>query len=120
MLRKLVLSNLLLVMSLAVMAQATTATIAGQITNTKGEALPSSTVTVTLTTTGTKHNILTLQDGRFTIPNLRVGGPYTIEISHVGYHSKTIDNVMLNLGHTFAVDEVLIESAGELGAIVVV
>jgi hypothetical protein len=47
---------------------------------------------------GTRYSGVTSEQGRATIPGMRVGGPYRVTASIVGYQAQTIDNVMLTLG----------------------
>ena len=39
-------------------------------------------------------------DGRFNLVNLRIGGPYTITVSYVGYSDQSFTDVFLTLGKT--------------------
>src|SRR6188768_390744 len=79
-------------------AQVTTATISGIVRSSKGEPLPSATVKVEYPNAGISHTLTTKADGRFTLPNLRVGGPYRITVDHVSHQSKVSDNIFLDLG----------------------
>jgi hypothetical protein len=79
-------------------AQVTTATVVGIVKNAEGKALSGATVLVEFADAGVRQNVITLNDGRFTIPFLRVGGPYKITISSVGYQAITLDNLQLDLG----------------------
>lgn len=56
-------------------AQVTTASISGKVTGANEELLGAN-VTATHTPTGTLYGVTTQLDGSFTIPNMRVGGPY--------------------------------------------
>jgi hypothetical protein len=51
---------------------------------------------------GTSYETATQTDGRFVIPNMRVGGPYTITVTYVGqgnaFAPKTVENLAVNLG----------------------
>jgi outer membrane receptor protein involved in Fe transport len=79
-------------------AQVTTATVVGIVKNAEGKALTGATVLVEFPDAGVRQNVITLNDGRFTIPFLRVGGPYKITITSVGYQAITLDNLQLDLG----------------------
>ncbi len=79
-------------------AQVTTATLNGVVMDEKGEALPGATVSAVHEPTGTQYGISVRPDGKFTLPNLRVGGPYTIEGRFVGYKSQKYTNISLSLG----------------------
>lgn len=51
---------------------------------------------------GTSYEATTRSDGRFAIPNMRIGGPYTVTVNYVGagtaFAPKTVQEVMVNLG----------------------
>jgi hypothetical protein len=71
-------------------AQVTTSSIAGIISDGSGNGLPGATVSAVHLPTGTQYGVSTRAEGQFTLPNLRVGGPYRIVISYVGYQSAEI------------------------------
>lgn len=83
---------------LSAQAQTTTASIYGFIRDDKGENLPGATVSAIHVPTGAQYGVTTQSAGEYTLPNLYVGGPYTITISYVGYQTETIQNVFLSLG----------------------
>jgi hypothetical protein len=56
----------------------TTAAITGKVTSATGEALPGANVIAVHTPSGTTYGTSSRNDGRFGLPGLRVGGPYTI------------------------------------------
>ena len=66
-------------------AQVTTATIAGVVKNSSSAVIGGATVLVEYPDAGIKQTIVTLTDGRFTVPNLRVGGPYSVPVTSSGY-----------------------------------
>ncbi len=86
---------------LAAEAQVTTSSINGTINDalTKEELIGASVVAKHLPT-GTVYGAATNAKGNFLIQGLRPGGPYTIEISYIGYRTTTIEKVMLSLGET--------------------
>lgn len=80
-------------------AQVTTGTLAGQVFLQEDKtALPGIEVTAVHGPTGTRYQAVTGADGRFTIPNVRVGGPYTISASPEGFNAVRIENVTVALG----------------------
>jgi hypothetical protein len=97
----------------------TTSAIQGQVTDAKGEALPGATVVAVHTPSGTQYASSTRDDGRFTIPNARVGGPYTITVTFIGYEQKQQGEVYLSLGNPANVNVQLSETGTELGEVVV-
>jgi hypothetical protein len=99
--------------------QTTTSTIVGVVTNAKGESLPGAAVVAIHTPSGSAYGSVTNLDGRFTIPNCRVGGPYEIKITFVGYETQKVENVFLKLGEKFAQNASLKESTSTLQEFVV-
>jgi hypothetical protein len=87
-----------LVATCALFAQVTTASLTGSVTDKDGGALPGTTVVATHTPSGTTYGTLTVADGRFNIPGMRVGGPYTVKVSFVGYREQVFNDIFLNLG----------------------
>jgi hypothetical protein len=55
-------------------------------------------VLATHTASGTRYTATTDIDGNFRISNMRVGGPYQIIVSYVGFVSYDVNNVYLQLG----------------------
>ena len=45
---------------------------------------------------------------------MRIGGPYKITISFIGYQDFSEEGIMLALGQNFTLDKVLVESGVEL------
>ncbi|MBS1510818.1 MAG: TonB-dependent receptor [Bacteroidetes bacterium] len=81
------------------LAQETSATLSGLVTDDKGTPVANASITVLHEPTGTKTVAQSNKKGLFVIPNLKAGGPYTIKISFVGFTEQTMDNVNLILGN---------------------
>ncbi|MCR8557163.1 TonB-dependent receptor [Mucilaginibacter sp. BJC16-A38] len=79
----------------------TTSSISGTVVDEKGQTLPGVTIVATHTPTGTVYTTVTRADGKYNLANLRIGGPYTIKFSFVGYNPSTEDNINLTLGQDF-------------------
>ena len=62
-------------------AQEITSALRGQVTDTAGNALPGATVTIVHTPTGTRSVQTTNASGVYDARGLRIGGPYTVEIT---------------------------------------
>ncbi|MBL0270509.1 MAG: TonB-dependent receptor [Chitinophagaceae bacterium] len=90
-----------------VSAQITTSTITGSIKSTTDEALVGATVVATHVPTGTKYTAVSRNGGSIRMENLRSGGPYTIEVSYVGYDKETYTDVYLQLAESFILNPVL-------------
>ncbi|MDN3579714.1 TonB-dependent receptor [Mucilaginibacter flavus] len=100
----------------AVAQGVTTASINGTVTDAKG-AIPGATVTITHVPTGTVYATVTRADGRYNIPNLRVGGPYTFKVSFIGYNSFTQENITLSIGQDQRIAAVLQDNTTALGEV---
>ncbi|WP_242118056.1 TonB-dependent receptor [Aestuariivivens sediminicola] len=105
--------------TVATFAQVTTSNIKGLITDQNSEPLPGANVVAIHSPTGTKYGAATNFDGRFNLLNLRVGGPYVITITFVGYQEQTFNDVFLTLGKTQNIDVVLVEESQQLDAVVI-
>ncbi|MHA4810716.1 TonB-dependent receptor [Flavitalea flava] len=118
MIKRLVISAYLILCVLFTFAQETTSQILGTVSEGK-TGLGGATVTALHTPTGTKYTTTTRKDGRFNLPNLRVGGPYVLSISFVGFRQEKQDNIMLVVGQDFTSDFNLTPESKELTAVVV-
>ncbi len=100
-------------------AQVTTATMNGIVKDAKGTALASATVTVEYTDAGITQTLITKADGRFTVPNLRVGGPYKVTVNHVGFEQGVSEEIYLNLGPNSTIEFVMEEKTTVIGEVTV-
>ena len=92
----------------------TTASIRGQVIDANGETLPGANVIAVHVPSGTKYGTSTNANGRYTLANLRVGGPYQVTVSFVGYQSKREEGLTLELGQTLRLDFSLQERTEEM------
>ncbi len=97
----------------------TTSSVGGIVTNSAGAPVVDATVVALHQPSGTRYSALTRADGRFTIPGMRVGGPYTVTVTHIGYESLARADVFLNLGVATDLQFVLREAAVALEGITV-
>jgi hypothetical protein len=91
----------------------TTASVHGIVTDNKG-IIPGATVSITHVPTGTVYSTASRTDGRFNLPNLRVGGPYTFKVTFIGYKDYTITDITLNIGQDQRLDAKIEESVASL------
>ncbi len=110
---------LLLMTSLMGFSQITTSTISGIVKDQKGETIPGATIHVKHEPTGTNYYSVTNKNGGFTVPAVRVGGPFTIHASFVGFKKGELRDVNTSLGLTENVEIVLYEEATQLKEVVV-
>jgi outer membrane receptor for ferrienterochelin and colicin len=98
----------------------TTASIGGTVKDTKGEGLPGATVVAIHTPSGSKYATATQPDGRFVIQGMRVGGPYTVTTTFIGFKDQINENVYLSLGTTTNLNVKLSEGDQTLEEVTVV
>src|SRR5437773_3639060 len=78
----------------------TTAAIAGVVTDSSGAPLEGARVLAVHGPSGTAYSAVTRADGRFTIPGMRVGGPYRVTVAVVGHRREVQGQIQLTLGVT--------------------
>ncbi len=103
----------------AVAQGVTTASITGTIKDKTGEVIPGANVVATHMESGTTYGAATRADGLYNIEGMRVGGPYTVKVSFVGYKEQVHEEIYLELGQTLILNYDLISEATELDAIVI-
>ena len=99
-------------------AQETTSEIQGLVTD-GTNPVSNATVVATHIPTGTKYSTTSRKDGRYNLPNLRIGGPYTITTTFVGFKPVVQENITLLLGQEFKADFALVQSSTNLTEVVV-
>lgn len=97
----------------------TTSSLIGRVTDKDGEALYPANVVAVHEPTGTMYGAVTQSDGFYRITNMRVGGPYTVTITYVGYKNGVQNDVYLKLNQKAVVNMTLFESADQLDEVVV-
>ncbi|WP_300598646.1 TonB-dependent receptor [Niabella sp.] len=100
-------------------AQVTTSSITGSVKTEDNKALEGATVTAVHEPSGTKYQAVSNKNGLFNLQGLRIGGPYTVEVSFVGYSSQKFEQISLALGVPYDLQVALSTAATDLQAIVV-
>jgi hypothetical protein len=108
-----------LLVSVAVNAQVTNASIVGFVKNADNKGMVGASIEAVHEPSGTRYKTQTFADGRYTLPSMRIGGPYTIKASYVGYGTQTTTDVNLQLGEPTRVDFALAEANNQLQEITV-
>ena len=89
----------------AVSAQGvTTAQVRGSVTDNAGNPVVGAQVTAVHQPSNTTYRVTTRAGGNYTIPGMRVGGPYTVSAIAIGFQRATRENVYLTLGNATDVD----------------
>jgi hypothetical protein len=98
---------LVLSTSMAFSQGVTTASMQGLVTDATGETLPGANVVAVHTPSGTRYGAVTNLEGRFVLPNVRVGGPYTVTITFIGFEDGVYEGINLALGQNFNINAIL-------------
>ncbi len=100
----------------AILAQATaTAELRGRVTDPNGAVISGATVTATDNSKGTTRTVTTDDNGNYVILSLPPS-TYTVKIESSGFASKTVNNVLLEVGQQLALDVDL--AIGDVGVVV--
>ena len=99
--------------------QVTTSTISGVVKNEKQEVLVGAAIQAVHTPTGTSYKTVTNKNGVYVLPAVRVGGPYTIHTSFVGFRKGEETDVNTQLGVTTNVNFTLVDEKSTLKEVVV-
>lgn len=97
----------------------TTGAIGGTVTDSAGARLEGARVTAVHGPSGTTYAGVTRADGRFTIPGMRVGGPYRVTAALVGYRPEVQSGINLTLGVAADLRFLLRQMSVELEAVTV-
>ena len=92
----------------------TTSAVSGIVTDTSGVPIEGATVLAIHTPSGTQYRARSRSSGAYTLPNVRVGGPYRITTTFIGFQPGNADDVFLVLGETRRLDFRLIRVAAQL------
>ncbi|NQV16858.1 TonB-dependent receptor [bacterium] len=82
----------------------TTSTIRGYVTDTEGKGLLGANVIATHVPSGSVYGAATAEDGRYTILNMKIGGPYMLKVAYMGYAEQEVTDAFLSLGVTKRID----------------
>ena len=105
-------------MTMVANAQSTTASLSGFVTDDHGKPIVGATVIATHTPTETIYGAVTDVNGAYRLQGLRVGAPYTLEFSFVGYKEKRFSDIALALGEAQQINATLSDTQN-IDAIVV-
>lgn len=102
------------------MAQVTTSALSGKVAMAAdGEPVIGATVQAVHEPSGTRYTTVTNVDGRYAIQGMRVGGPYKVSVSYIGYNKKEFTGITLQLGETYNLNAKMSEDASQLEEVVV-
>src|SRR6476469_8039661 len=77
---------------------ATTSGLTGIVKDPQDAVVPGVTITAVHQPSATTYEAVTQTDGRYFIPGMRVGGPYTVTATLTGFRTQIQNDITLNLG----------------------
>ncbi|MBL7995044.1 TonB-dependent receptor [bacterium] len=89
----------------------TTGSVSGSVTDDKNNPLYGANVTAVHEASGTYYGAVTTASGAFTILNMRIGGPYTVKVSFMGFKPREEKDIHISLGQTVKLSFRLTEEA---------
>ncbi len=100
-------------------AQVTTSSLAGHVKDENGEPLAGAAVVAVHMPSGTQYGTVVNSDGRYVINGMRVGGPYKVTVSFLGFQTQEFNDVTLQLGETYSLNTVVKQNLEQLNSAVV-
>jgi hypothetical protein len=97
----------------------TTSSISGNVYDKDSQTLPGASILAIHTPSGTRYTASTDYTGNFRISNMRVGGPYKIVFTFVGFKTFEEHDVYLQLGDSKNIKVILVDEASQLSEVVV-
>ncbi|WP_372634729.1 carboxypeptidase regulatory-like domain-containing protein [Fodinibius sp.] len=102
-------------------AQGTTSgSIEGTVVDDSGEPLPGANIVAIHQPTGTRYGTSSRANGRYTLNSVRVGGPYEIQVTFVGFNANVKEIAEVELDETVEVNFILEEGKLTLDEISIV
>ena len=95
----------------------TTGAIAGIVTDSAAMPVVDGNVVAVHVPTGTRYHAVTRSSGAYALPNVRVGGPYTVTAAYIGFRAQVRENVFVTLGETVRLDFRLARVVTQLEAV---
>ena len=100
-------------------AQVTSASINGVVTDQQESPLPGATVVAIHEPSGTRYGTTTNAEGRYSLPAVRTGGPYQVTASYVGFKDKVEAGFSTALGVNAVINFTLADEGKQLSEVVV-
>ena len=108
--KKILFALMVLLYSVTAFSQGITkASISGRVLDDNGEQLMGANIIAIHTPTGSKYGAISNDEGLFYLPNIRVGGPYTVSVSYVGFQDQSFEGINLGLGQSYNLKVTLLE-----------
>ena len=101
-------------------AQVTTSALNGRVADKSGEPVAGAAVVAVHTPSGTQYYAVANAEGRFSINGMRTGGPYTVEVSCLGFNNVTYTDITLQLAEAYSLNVTLTDDTEMLSEAIVI
>lgn len=118
-LKKILLAAMAYLMAMTAMSQVTTGTITGTVKDATNAPLVGTSIEVTHEPSGSRYKSVSTTSGKYTVPGLRIGGPYKVVFTYVGLKTETVTEVYIQLGEPSVIDVTLLDSKAQLTEVTV-
>ena len=102
----------------SVNAQVTTSNMSGIVKTSDGKNTTGATIKATHLPSGTVYSATANASGAFNLSNMRVGGPYQVEVTYGSEKPMVYEDVFLELGQPFALNPVFGEKTATIAEVV--
>ncbi|MBK1440320.1 TonB-dependent receptor [Parapedobacter sp. ISTM3] len=117
--KSLLMTSLMLIVISFVHAQVTTSSMTGSVSQVGGQPTAGATVKATHVPSGTVYTGTSTESGRFNLANMRVGGPYRVEVTYVGQSPEIYEDIFLQLGQPYVLNVVFSDGSTTLDEVTV-
>jgi len=100
-------------------AQVTTSNMSGIVSTSDGKKTSGATIVATHLPSGTTYSATANAAGAFNLSNMRVGGPYRVEIKSGSEQPIVYDDVYLELGQPFVINPVVGDKTANIAEVIV-
>jgi len=102
------------------MGQVTTSSLTGTISDENGDPMAGATIVATHVPSGTVYGAIANSVGLYSIQGMRPGGPYTVNVTFIGYKTQSYTEITLLLGENTIMNSTMVPTTTEMTEITVV
>ena len=110
----------LIIGSATLMGQVTTSSLTGTISDENGDPMAGATIVATHVPSGTVYGAIANSVGLYSIQGMRPGGPYTVNVTFIGYKTQSYTEITLLLGENTIMNSTMVPATTEMTEITVV
>jgi hypothetical protein len=97
----------------------TTGALSGTVVDNEGTGYPGALIAAVHIPTGTAYTAISRENGRWNIPAVKAGGPYTVTVSMTNFRTEKKENVYVKLGEDKQINFLLTLETVDAGEIVI-